>query len=74
MNANEEQNNVIKNDKIDNFLKIISRLPNYEYRESQLEMAELILQSIEQDTHAIIEAGTGSGKSFAYLYPLIASL
>ncbi len=43
------------------------RFPSYEYREGQLLMAELVRQSYEQNAIAAIEAGTGIGKSFAYL-------
>jgi ATP-dependent DNA helicase DinG len=41
--------------------------PAYEYREGQLEMAEVVRQSFEEDAIAVLEAGTGIGKSFAYL-------
>jgi ATP-dependent DNA helicase DinG len=53
------------------FQTIVSELPGYEYRESQLEMVATIFRAINENSHAIVEAGTGSGKSFAYLYPLI---
>jgi ATP-dependent DNA helicase DinG len=43
------------------------RFPSYEYREGQLQMAELVRQSYECNAVAAIEAGTGIGKSFAYL-------
>jgi ATP-dependent DNA helicase DinG len=39
----------------------------YEYREGQLLMAELVRESYETGAIAAIEAGTGIGKSFAYL-------
>ncbi|MFA5570945.1 MAG: helicase C-terminal domain-containing protein [Sphaerochaetaceae bacterium] len=41
----------------------------YEFREGQLEMARLIAQAYEHSSVAAIEAGTGIGKSFAYLVP-----
>ena len=41
--------------------------PLYEYREGQLLMADLVRQAFEEDAIAAIEAGTGIGKSFAYL-------
>ena len=53
--------------------EVVSQLPGYEPREEQLEMARLIQQSIETGRHALVEAGTGSGKSFAYLIPLLES-
>ncbi len=43
----------------------------FEYRDSQFEMAKLIEKAIQQNEHAIIEAATGIGKSFAYLLPFI---
>lgn len=41
--------------------------PSYEYREGQLLMADLVRESYEKGAVAAIEAGTGIGKSFAYL-------
>ena len=49
-------------------------LPGYSYREGQLEMAELVDSALSDHSHAIIEAGTGTGKSFAYLVPMLLSL
>lgn len=42
------------------------RLPDYEVRAPQIHMARLIQRAIEMNEHAVIEAGTGTGKSFAY--------
>ncbi len=42
---------------------------SYESRAEQLEMAEAVLGAFETHTHAAIEAGTGVGKSIAYLVP-----
>jgi len=50
---------------------IATQLPGYEYRIQQLEMAEAISQAFHDSAHLIIEAGTGVGKSFAYLLPAI---
>jgi len=44
---------------------------NYEHRRAQLEMAEVVQQAFEKRRHAIIEAGTGTGKTLAYLLPAI---
>ena len=41
-------------------------LPNYEPRTPQLQMARMVQRTIEMNDTAIIEAGTGVGKSFAY--------
>src|SRR5207302_3904533 len=46
---------------------------DYEYRPAQLEMAELVHDAFESHHHAIVEAGTGTGKTLAYLIPAILS-
>jgi ATP-dependent DNA helicase DinG len=51
--------------------RIAARLPNYECRPQQLEMAEAVAQAIACKRHLVAEAGTGVGKSFAYLVPAI---
>ena len=43
----------------------------YETRPEQVEMAELVRKALESNTHCAIEAGTGVGKSMAYLLPLV---
>ena len=48
-------------------------IPGFQPRESQLAMAELIEQAIQQQQHYAIEASTGIGKSFAYLVPAFLS-
>jgi ATP-dependent DNA helicase DinG len=45
----------------------------YEFRPSQLEMAELVAEAFEKRQHAIVEAGTGTGKTLAYLLPALRS-
>jgi Rad3-related DNA helicase len=45
----------------------------YRYRPQQIEMAQAVRQALIEGRPALIEAGTGSGKSFAYLIPVIAS-
>ncbi|MBE0657956.1 MAG: ATP-dependent DNA helicase [Bryobacteraceae bacterium] len=47
--------------------------PNYEYRPGQLEMALAIEEAFSQQRHQIVEAGTGTGKTIAYLVPAILS-
>lgn len=42
---------------------------NFHYRPQQIEMLETIQQAFINKKHALIEAGTGTGKSFAYLIP-----
>ena len=51
--------------------RIAARLPNYEQRPQQLEMAQAVAAALEARQHLIVEAGTGVGKSFAYLVPAI---
>ncbi|CAN5660914.1 ATP-dependent DNA helicase [soil metagenome] len=46
---------------------------NYEYREGQIKMAEKVAEAFEQKKHLIVEAGTGTGKTLAYLVPAIAA-
>jgi ATP-dependent DNA helicase DinG len=43
----------------------------YEARPQQLAMAEAIAQAVASREHLVVEAGTGVGKSFAYLVPMI---
>jgi len=43
--------------------------PGYESRAEQLQMAEAVLEAFATHTHVAIEAGTGVGKSIAYLVP-----
>jgi ATP-dependent DNA helicase DinG len=50
---------------------IARRLNNYETRPQQQEMAEAVAQAIAGPGHLMVEAGTGVGKSFAYLVPAI---
>jgi len=45
----------------------------YEYREGQLEMARKVTAAFENKKHLIVEAGTGTGKTLAYLVPAIAA-
>jgi ATP-dependent DNA helicase DinG len=47
--------------------------PNYEHRAGQLQMAEAVEAAIAQKRHLIVEAGTGTGKTLAYLIPAILS-
>jgi ATP-dependent DNA helicase DinG len=47
------------------------RLEDYEYRPSQLRMAEAVHRALEDQNHVIIEAGTGTGKTLAYLLPAL---
>ncbi len=50
---------------------IARQLPRYEPRQQQLQMAEAVDEAIAERRHLMVEAGTGVGKSFAYLVPAI---
>src|SRR5438874_659418 len=53
---------------------ILSRShPHYEYRPGQLQMAEAVEDAFAEQRHLIVEAGTGTGKTLAYLVPSILS-
>jgi ATP-dependent DNA helicase DinG len=48
-------------------------ISGYEHRPGQLEMANAVNDAFENHHHAIVEAGTGTGKTLAYLLPAICS-
>ncbi len=53
---------------------VLSRThPAYEFRRGQLQMAQGVEQALEEKRHLIVEAGTGTGKTLAYLVPVIRS-
>src|SRR5205085_10594039 len=47
--------------------------PEYEHRPGQIQMAEAVLRAFEERRHLIVEAGTGTGKTLAYLVPAVAA-
>jgi ATP-dependent DNA helicase DinG len=48
---------------------LAQRLDDYEFRPSQIRMAHAVHRALEEQNHVIIEAGTGTGKTLAYLLP-----
>lgn len=54
--------------------RVAQRLPGYEHRPEQLEMAQAVEQALTSQQHLLVEAGTGVGKSFAYLVPAILAI
>ena len=57
-------------EKILGFDGILSqKLEGFEYRPQQIEMARAVKEAFNEAQHLIVEAGTGTGKSLAYLIP-----
>jgi ATP-dependent DNA helicase DinG len=53
---------------------VLSRThPAYEFRRGQLQMAQAVELALKEKRHLIVEAGTGTGKTLAYLMPVIRS-
>src|SRR6201985_1283563 len=50
---------------------ILSRAKNFEFRPQQQQMAVAVARALENREHLAVEAGTGVGKSLAYLIPSI---
>ena len=49
----------------------LSKSKNFEFRPQQQEMAVAVARALEEERHLVVEAGTGIGKSLAYLVPAI---
>lgn len=49
--------------------RLAKRLKNFEFRDPQLRMLQVVAEAFNQERVAIIEAGTGTGKTLAYLLP-----
>ena len=47
--------------------------PEYEHRPGQIDMARAVMRAFEDRKHLIVEAGTGTGKTLAYLVPAVAA-
>jgi ATP-dependent DNA helicase DinG len=50
---------------------LLSKAQNFEFRPQQQGMAVAVARALEEDRHLVVEAGTGVGKSLAYLVPSI---
>ncbi|MGQ9712274.1 MAG: helicase C-terminal domain-containing protein [Desulfotomaculales bacterium] len=48
---------------------LAASLPRYEYRPQQLAVARAVARALQTKRHLLVEAGTGTGKSIAYLVP-----
>jgi DNA polymerase-3 subunit epsilon/ATP-dependent DNA helicase DinG len=71
-------NNTTQSVDIDHVVSLLSEggpisksMANFEERVEQIEMAKTVTEAINESTHLIVEAGTGVGKSMAYLLPVI---
>ena len=53
--------------------KMATSLDEFEFRPSQVQMARLIERATREKSPAIIEAGTGTGKTLGYLVPVVVS-
>lgn len=67
------ENNLTIDSVLDAKGKLSQIIDGFQTRDSQIEMAKIIHRSIQDSSHAVIEAGTGIGKSFAYLVPAFIS-
>jgi DNA polymerase-3 subunit epsilon/ATP-dependent DNA helicase DinG len=52
--------------------RVAASLPSYEERPEQLEMLRAVGEALNHERHLVVEAGTGTGKSLAYLLPTLA--
>jgi ATP-dependent DNA helicase DinG len=50
---------------------LLSAANNYEFRPQQLLMAQRVAETLDRGGHLVVEAGTGTGKSLAYLVPSV---
>jgi ATP-dependent DNA helicase DinG len=50
---------------------LLSKAKHFEYRPEQQEMATAVARALEEERHLVLEAGTGVGKSIAYLVPAV---
>jgi len=70
----EEEIKLIEKDIVSLFKpkgELDKQLRDYEYREQQVKVVNEVVSSFNEHKHFFIEAGTGTGKSFAYLIPAL---
>ncbi|MBL4249546.1 ATP-dependent DNA helicase [Vibrio fluvialis] len=48
-------------------------IPGFQARQAQIDMAEAVANAIKHSSQLVVEAGTGTGKTFAYLVPALLS-
>jgi ATP-dependent DNA helicase DinG len=73
LDTSKSTHNLINESQIDKILGedgvLSTVIPNYEHRDQQIEMSHIITDGLNKGKRIIIEAGTGTGKSLAYLLP-----
>ena len=52
---------------------LAQKVPGYRFRQQQLDMAQAVARAVEERGQLLAEAGTGTGKTFAYLVPALLS-
>ena len=50
---------------------LLSKARQFEYRAQQQQMAAAVARALQESRHLVVEAGTGVGKSLAYLIPAV---
>jgi ATP-dependent DNA helicase DinG len=60
-------------DSLDALVSVLSSKPDAEERTGQIQMVEAVAAAVAGSSHLLVEAGTGTGKSLAYLIPTILS-
>jgi ATP-dependent DNA helicase DinG len=50
---------------------LLAKAKNFEQRPQQQQMAAAVARALEEERHLVVEAGTGVGKSLAYLFPAV---
>src|SRR5207249_6986536 len=50
---------------------LLAKVKNFEHRPQQQQMAAAVARTLEEERHLVVEAGTGIGKSLAYLAPAV---
>ena len=58
---------------VDTMARLVRALPAGEARPGQVEMATAVAGAVAADTHLVVQAGTGTGKTLAYLAPALLS-
>jgi ATP-dependent DNA helicase DinG len=58
---------------MESFARLASVMPGYERRPEQLALTEAVERALESGEHLLAEAGTGTGKSLAYVIPALES-